>query len=76
VLQEIMQRARWCGGSAEARQLVLYHHTQRRQVDLHCIPHMLRSNVLIIMAVDVARPGHVLPCNRRVPRLQRVRQTA
>jgi len=37
---------------------------------------MLRGNVLIVVAIDVARARHVLPRNRRMPRLQIVGQTA
>ena len=52
------------------------HHAQRRQVDLHRVPHMLRGNILVIVTIDVARTGHVLPRNRRVPRLQIFGQAA
>jgi hypothetical protein len=55
---------------------VLDPHPQRRQVDLHGVSHMLRGCVLIVVAVDVSRAGHVLPGNRRVPRLQVFRQPA
>ena len=37
---------------------------------------MPRGNVLVVMAIDVARSSHILPCNRRVPRLEVVRQAA
>ena len=37
---------------------------------------MLRSHVLVVVAVDIAGSGHVLLCNRRVPRLQIIWQAA
>lgn len=35
------------------------HHAQRRQVDLHRVPDMLRGDVFIVVTVDVARPDYV-----------------
>src|ERR1700730_8549301 len=37
---------------------------------------MLRGNVLIVVTIDIACAGYVLPRNRRVPGLQIIRQTA
>ena len=45
----------------ERGKLLSDYRAQRRQVDLHRVPHMLRGHVLIVVAIDVACAGHVPP---------------
>jgi hypothetical protein len=59
----------------EGTKLALDHHAQRRQVNLDRVPHMLRGDVFVVVPIDVARRGHVLPRDRRMPRLEFVWQT-
>lgn len=60
----------------ESRQFLSNSFTQWRQVDLHSVPYLLRGNVFVIMAVNVARAGHIFPCDRRMARLYVVWQPA
>src|SRR6266568_4911717 len=56
-------------------ELLLHHSPEGRQGALHGIPHILSGHVLIIVPVDIARSGHLPPCNRRMPLLKFVGQT-
>jgi hypothetical protein len=49
---------------------------QCRQRTLHSIPHKLRGDVFIIVAIDISCTSHLLPCDGRMPRLQIVGQAA
>jgi predicted nucleic acid-binding protein len=67
------------GGRPKAgscRQLDIHDRAKGRQGKLRRVPNEFGRHVLVVMAVDGARPGHALPCNRRITALQRRRQAA
>jgi hypothetical protein len=47
---------------------------QRRQRELHRVPHQLGGDILVVMAIDIAGPGYVFPSNGGVPYFYLVRE--
>lgn len=45
------------------------HNPKRRQMVLDGDPYVRRGDILVIVAVDVARAGHFFPCDCLMPRL-------